>query len=267
MATPQPEDDSQKALRAFLNAKQAYQDAIAITETNTKNIVVLNFKALQLLRIKSLQQELFDLQMRFQLGGYSPDEYSQSLVTLDSTLQNYAQALMNYDILAQNSLDYIPNNQKLFGAPDGLTPCQAPSEKHRFSLKDPSNQSTEFRLSNWRKYTLPAQAGLGGGDYILHKSLKFRELDRDGRETRARKSALAERFAMALFGGAALIAPMLIMTLHSSQSTSLITVSLATFLFALAIAIFANDAAGKDVLAATAAYAAVLVVFVGTNAS
>lgn len=62
---------------------------------------------------------------------------------------------------------------------------------------------------------------------------------------------------MAMFGGAALIGPMLIMTLHPSLNTSLITVSMATFLFVV------SDSAGKDVLATTAA--AVLVVLVGTN--
>lgn len=70
---------------------------------------------------------------------------------------------------------------------------------------------------------------------------------------------------MALFGGAAVIGPMLVMTLHPSRNTSRITVSLATFLFALLLAIVAKDSAGKDVLAATAAYAAVLIVFVGTS--
>ena len=62
---------------------------------------------------------------------------------------------------------------------------------------------------------------------------------------------------MAMFGGVALIGPMLIMTLQPSLNTSLITVSIATFLFV------ASDSAGKDVLATTAA--AVLVVLVGTN--
>lgn len=70
---------------------------------------------------------------------------------------------------------------------------------------------------------------------------------------------------MAMFGGVALIAPMLIMTLHPSRNTSLIATSLATFVFALILAVGANISAGNDVLAATAAYAAVLVVFVGTN--
>ena len=96
-------------------------------------------------------------------------------------------------------------------------------------------------------------------------NLGFRELDQRGREERSQKRAFSQRIVMALFGGAAVIGPMLIMTLHPSRNTSLITVSLATFLFALLLAIIANDSAGKDVLGATAAYAAVLVVFVGTS--
>lgn len=112
---------------------------------------------------------------------------------------------------------------------------------------------------------MPGQKIPGGGKYILNSSLKFRELDKDGREARARASALAERIFMDLVGDTALIAKILVMTLHSSQTTSLVSVSVATILFALALAVFAKDAAGKYVFAATAAYAAVLVVFVGTN--
>ena len=45
-------------------------------------------------------------------------------------------------------------------------------------------------------------------------NLGFRELDQKGREERSQKNALIQRIIMALFGGIALIGPMLIMTLH-----------------------------------------------------
>lgn len=77
--------------------------------------------------------------------------------------------------------------------------------------------------------------------------------------------AVFSRFVMALFGGVALIVPTIIMTLHSSRNTCLITTSVATVLFAITLAFGASDSSGKDVLAATAAYAAVPVVFVGTS--
>lgn len=86
-----------------------------------------------------------------------------------------------------------------------------------------------------------------------------------GRQFRTERKAYAERLIMGLFGGLALIGPMLIMVLNPSQNTSLITVSIATIIFSLVLAQSARDIAGKDVLAATAAYAAVLVGFVGAS--
>jgi hypothetical protein len=70
---------------------------------------------------------------------------------------------------------------------------------------------------------------------------------------------------MALFGGVALIIPVLIMAFHPTRNTCLITSIVATLLFALILSFEARDSTGKDVLTATAAYAAVLVVFLGTS--
>jgi hypothetical protein len=86
------ENNADAKHKNFLDAKRAYEDAVAITQTNTSNIVVLNFKALQLLRIRTLQQKLFDLQMGLQIGGFTPDEYDSKISVLDSTLQNYGQS-------------------------------------------------------------------------------------------------------------------------------------------------------------------------------
>ena len=70
---------------------------------------------------------------------------------------------------------------------------------------------------------------------------------------------------MALFGGLALIVPMIIMTLHPTNLTNLLTTSLFVLGVAIALVYLMTDAASKDIIGATAAYAAVLVVFVGTN--
>lgn len=97
--------------------------------------------------------------------------------------------------------------------------------------------------------------------------LGFRELDQQGRLRRAEKQALTQRILMGIFGGIALICPVLVMVLYPSRNTNLVTVSVATILFAFLLAIGASDGTGKDVLAATAAYTAVLVVFFGTSGS
>jgi hypothetical protein len=97
----------------------------------------------------------------------------------------------------------------------------------------------------------------------------FRELNRDIRlereKERKKENDFWERLWMGGFGGIALIGPMLLMVLHRDLHTSIITASVATFLFASLLAVTARSLEGKDVLAAVAAYAAVLVVFVGTT--
>jgi hypothetical protein len=78
-------------------------------------------------------------------------------------------------------------------------------------------------------------------------------------------NAFMYRLSMALFGGYALIIPMLIMYLHASKLTSLLTTSV----FVIAVAVYFAALLNwepKDIIGATAAYAAVLVVFVGTSA-
>ena len=77
------------------------------------------------------------------------------------------------------------------------------------------------------------------------------------------------KFGSAMIGGLFLIVPMLIMTLHKSLATSLITVSVSVILFALFI-VFGSEVIGTDpsqqeLILSTAAYAAVLVVFVGAG--
>lgn len=95
-----------------------------------------------------------------------------------------------------------------------------------------------------------------------------------------------DRLAMAVIGGISLVVPMLIMALHRSRVVSLVTTSLAVTLFAVLLASWpllskhfpwektideptaSEETLGsKDVLLATAAYAAVLVVFVGASLS
>ena len=78
---------------------------------------------------------------------------------------------------------------------------------------------------------------------------------------------LIKRVATAVFGGAIVVAPMLIITLHPSQLVALLTTSAFVLIIALVLAIAMKDAAPKDILTAIAAYAAVLVVFVGTSSS
>ena len=75
------------------------------------------------------------------------------------------------------------------------------------------------------------------------------------------------RLRMALFGGVSLIVPMLIMKLHATLLTQLVTTSVFIVAVGVGLAWYMRDAQKRDILAATATYAAVLVVFVGTTTS
>jgi hypothetical protein len=79
------------------------------------------------------------------------------------------------------------------------------------------------------------------------------------------KGRFISRAYTAVFGGLAVIAPMLIMSLHPTRLTQLLTTSLFVVSVALILAWLMDDAERKDMVAATAAYAAVLAVFVGAS--
>lgn len=72
------------------------------------------------------------------------------------------------------------------------------------------------------------------------------------------------RFIVAITGGLSLVIPMLVMRLGETLAKSLTTVSVAVVLFS-ALTSLMFKASNVETLGATAAYAAVLVVFVGTS--
>ena len=75
------------------------------------------------------------------------------------------------------------------------------------------------------------------------------------------------RLITALASGAALIAPMLIMVLHATILTRILTTCFFTIAIALVLAFFMKDSSPNDIAGATAAYAAVLIVFIGAGFS
>lgn len=77
------------------------------------------------------------------------------------------------------------------------------------------------------------------------------------------KQGFIERLSIALIGGAFVIAPMLLMVLHKTQTTALVSTSVAVVLCGIVAAWWLPEPV--HVISTTAAYAAVMVVFVGTN--
>lgn len=79
-----------------------------------------------------------------------------------------------------------------------------------------------------------------------------------------RKATKSQRLYHALGGGLALVVPMLIMAIVSSTICSLATTSIFVVVFSFVVAL-GSELKPQEILAVTAAYAAVLVVFVGTS--
>ncbi|KAK5121888.1 hypothetical protein LTR85_004459 [Meristemomyces frigidus] len=74
---------------------------------------------------------------------------------------------------------------------------------------------------------------------------------------------LFQRSVIAVSGGVSLLVPVIIMTFTTSRAARLIVVSVTVLLFSLFMAV-GTPATNENLLTATAAYAAVMVVYVGT---
>ncbi|KAM5357472.1 hypothetical protein ACJZ2D_016238 [Fusarium nematophilum] len=96
---------------------------------------------------------------------------------------------------------------------------------------------------------------------VLKSTTSGLSSERKHKESRA----LLARLGMAVGGGLALIVPMLIMVLHPTKLTAILTTSIFTLAMAVALAVFMAHSEPMDIVGFTAAYAAVLVVFIGTG--
>ncbi|OQO06594.1 hypothetical protein B0A48_08379 [Cryoendolithus antarcticus] len=95
---------------------------------------------------------------------------------------------------------------------------------------------------------------------------QLRDMGRNEANRAAYEKNRLTRFAMAGLGGLLLVVPMLIMANVPGKLASLVTTCVALLLFAGGVARF-TELGGHEILGTTAAYAAVLVVFVGTSLS
>lgn len=84
---------------------------------------------------------------------------------------------------------------------------------------------------------------------------------RDGNLREAWIKGFRQRVGVATVGAAFLIAPMWLMVLHNTVYTALVSTTVCVMVFGLVMALWLDKL--MEVMSATAAYAAVLVVFVG----
>ncbi|KAH8746001.1 hypothetical protein F5883DRAFT_586053 [Diaporthe sp. PMI_573] len=212
------------------------------------NVAVLSFRALQLYRIAKLQASLIKLQNDVMEGRARESlENTDQDKQADELIQRYANAIRNYDTLSQ-AITFSRGTKYEFLGTNEAFKARGRSGKSKWWISQGDLTAAT---------TIPDYDGIG--------PLGFRELDKKRLIGRENMKALKSRFVMALFGGVSLIVPMLIMALRPSLVVDLVTTSAATVSFAAVVTFLGTDASGKDVLASTAAYTAVLVVFVGAS--
>ena len=132
-----------------------------------------------------------------------------------------------------------------------------------------SSRELEARILNIELNNVPEdlrKAKDGGWDVINFCKPKTQDGATRGELSREEKlKAFLERLAMAIFGGIFLVGPMWLMVLKSDRYTVLISTSVFVLGFAILMAVVLYKDTMVTVMSATAAYAAVLVVFVGTT--
>lgn len=237
----------------------------------------LRFEFLQRLNIVNLQVQLARIKSRIQRDG---EASADDLEDLTTKLQQYgkgpgrvskmpadpspqATAIRDYQFLrnkASVERAEVPHRklllQRYFQSESDFGD---PFESHYSYFQDADGKVDPLRAA-MMKY-LPA--------HLAFSRQERRERGKEFSEGKAPRvvSALVDRlvrFVIAVTGGVFLVVPMIIMTLHPSQTKSLVTVSVALLVFSLMLS-FVVRVSNVETLVSTATYTAVLVVFVGTS--
>ncbi|KAH7161687.1 hypothetical protein EDB81DRAFT_351874 [Dactylonectria macrodidyma] len=223
----------------------------------------LRFEFLQRLNIVQIQLDLIRMKSRINRDGAIS---SSDKLFLTTRLRDYATAIRDYQELRNKRGLAKPEArkrklllQRFFQSPGN--DFNDPFQSHYSYFEEPDGKIDPLRQTFMRH--LPSWLTFSHQEKI-ERSKEYSE-GMQPKEVLAFVDRLA-RFLIAVTGGGFLIVPMVVMTLGQSQTKSLVTVSVAVVLFALVLA-FGIRVSNVETLVATATYAAVLVVFVGTSAA
>ncbi|KAF3018143.1 hypothetical protein E8E14_009591 [Neopestalotiopsis sp. 37M] len=198
----------------------------------------INFTELQRLHLRQLQHKLLQHTIDLRHRSLEPSRWAEDL-------QRYVQALQDYDYMGKfkDSLydPFIITGERyvercmLDVAMDGLENSEDPLGRLKSSRR-------------WEDESA-RPAPIGGTRTQNHRNTLW--------------WAFRDRIVLAALGGVFLVGPMWLMILHNTLYTVLISTTVLIFVFGFLMALLLTKP--MDVMASTAAYAAVLVVFVGLN--
>ncbi|KAF4339052.1 hypothetical protein FBEOM_7053 [Fusarium beomiforme] len=196
----------------------------------------INFAVLQRIQLKQLRVKLAKHAADLRFEANEPQGWQE-------TLKEYVQALQNYEYMERRSLQ--PED-----------PFYMSGEKYQDrKLLDTIIEDEAYRLEGQKVF--PA---IGHWQKGPRGSKSVRDTRRDNYQ-RNWTVGFHQRLAVAAVGGIFLIAPMWLMVLHNTLYTALASTTVFVAVFGLMAATFFTSL--MDVMSSTAAYAAVLVVFVG----
>ncbi|KIX99628.1 uncharacterized protein Z520_04262 [Fonsecaea multimorphosa CBS 102226] len=261
-------------LQKYLNPRVIYRDP-------KDDSITLNFATLHQAELHRLRKSLIEAAIDFAYGKHSEDDPFPTL----GLIHAYRKALEDWDYIKSCALKGKENDPFIATSKEyqdcvyiwhACAEFRGEMDQHDQSrLLGPVGPDSPSTHSNPSILGAALQSLPAPTPHELQIFCKFDTASRT-RDTqdlwgasrnkgneRATKRALFQRIGMAFMGGAFLIGPMLVMVLHPSQLTALLTTSLCVFAFGLIMALYLDDP--FNVLSATAAYAAVLVVFIGSN--
>ncbi|KAK2598482.1 hypothetical protein N8I77_011895 [Diaporthe amygdali] len=227
----------------------------------------LRFEFLQRLNIVKLENELTQIKSRLYQPNYITT--AKELDDLRTRLHEYTAAIRDYQYLQDKKpLSRIEAQNRKFRLHRYFYSAAEididPWESHYSYFQDEHTRSVTVDPLRRRLIEyLPVRFTFSRQE--REKRLREYEQGELPREVSGFVDTLA-RFIIAIAGGACLIVPMVIMTLSPSEVKSLVTVSVAMIMFSLILS-FGIRVSNIETLVSTATYAAVLVVFVGTNSS
>lgn len=136
------------------------------------------------------------------------------------------------------------------------------------NLSDPVEASHKVMLKRQQMMLVKAFASINEQSYFdfegrgVNGRMTNEERLEKWKQVVEQRKKLGRKIGLAIFSGLMLVVPMLIMILHPTLLTVTITTSVFVLVVGVLLAALMKEAEPKDIVAATAAYAAVLVVFV-----
>ncbi|KAJ5907226.1 uncharacterized protein N7473_004142 [Penicillium subrubescens] len=226
----------QSQLRLSSQLPQGVTGTIHKQLEETEKSYRINFAELQRLRLRQLQHKLMQHAIDLRYDAMEPPEWAEDL-------RQYVQALQDYDYMGKHTLQtqdpFIVTGERYI---DRLM--------LHVAMRDKEDEADPL---HWAKPIIKWESSVRHPRPISGT--------RDGNLRRDWIRGFRQRLGVAAVGGIFLIAPMWLVVLHGTLYTALVSTTVFVTIFGLLMAFFLDGL--KDVLSSTAAYSAVLVVFVG----